>query len=74
LPAAPFRQVARFAFSAHLFGLCFFHAMVLLRARLSNTTIIIGLASADDLQGIAINYKVRRSSTKARLLLCITQN
>jgi len=48
--------------------------MMRLRARLSNTTIMIGLALAEDLHGIAINYKVRRGSTKARLLLCVAQN
>jgi hypothetical protein len=75
VPVAPFRYVARFAFSgSSFFFAIFFFAMMRLRARLSNTTIMIGLALAEDLHGIAINYKVRRGSMKARLLLCVAQN
>jgi hypothetical protein len=59
---------------ARLFFFAIFFAMMRLRARLSNTTIHIGVAAAEDLQGAAINYKVRRGSPKARLLLCVAQN
>ena len=74
VPVAPFRYVASFAFSGSSFFFAIFFAMMLLRARLSNTTIMIGLALAEDLHGIAINYKVKRGSMKARLLLCVAQN
>jgi hypothetical protein len=39
-----------------------------------DTTIIIGLAPIENFESIAVNYNFRGSSTKARLLLCMTAN